>query len=160
MSAGTARSYEIDEGRLMTGAESNSVVRVEESDAWRSWERTIVKELTRLINLPEDWDSHAGRPVLKHVALIAAGLLARLGPEFEIPEFFPLSDGGLLLEWGAEAREIAIEIRGSSHVSLLIESSPHREVEVNAIGLLPSKLLLEYHRLLVDRIPRRNRAAA
>lgn len=160
MTASTAGGYGIEETRLVAGAESSSVVRVEDSDAWKSWATTIGNELTRLINLPEDWDSHGGRPVSKNMALIAAHLLARLGPQFEIPDFFPLSDGGLLLEWESEALEIAIEIRGVSQVSLLIESSPRREVEVNAIGLLPSKLLLEYHRLLVDRVPRRNWATA
>jgi hypothetical protein len=85
--------------------------------------------------------------------------LERFGPEFEVPDMLPLSNGGVLLEWESDDYEVAIQISSPFQVSLLVETCD-ADVEVDATHLLPSKLLTEYHWKLVDRIPRRDPAVA
>lgn len=153
MTASTAYSYE--QQVADPADESGAVDRYgfdHHSLAWEAWSSAVGSELNKLIALPHNWDSHGGSPPSLEACSTAGSLLSKLGPEFDLPDFFPLADGGLLLEWETAEHEISCEIRGSSSVSLLVEAAEGSVIaEVAELSL--SAVLLEYFGLLVEILP-------
>ena len=82
-------------------------------------------KLSDLINLPEGWDGHLGRPVDFDVAKFAVKFLAStLDSESPAPQIVPLSYGGLQLEW--HERDIDLEIEIEIPNRLFVSFTDHR----------------------------------
>lgn len=76
-------------------------------------------ELTRLGQLHPGWDGRQAKPITQQAAYAAVGvvLTLMLDGQSEFPQFFPLPDGGIQVEWYADDQvEIAIDGRGEAHV--------------------------------------------
>lgn len=120
---------------------------------YRRWANEIDSRIGRLQQLAEDWDTNGGAPVSQKVAERALWILEWLGPTYETPQMYPLSTGGLLMEWESPDAEVALEVRSPYSVSVLIESDG--QIEKESVALLPGKLITECFDLLSERIPRR-----
>lgn len=79
----------------------------------------VRQELSRLMTLQPGWDGHRAKPITEH-ALYGTGwvLSALLNQDSVAPQFFPLPDGGIQIEWFADD-EIEIEIDGSGQGHVL-----------------------------------------
>ncbi len=69
------------------------------------------RQVERLLTLrPPDWDSYGARPVNRDVLDRAARLVLHLVEhEVTTPRLYPLSDGGVRLEWASSGGEIWID---------------------------------------------------
>ena len=79
----------------------------------------VEEAITELVNLPQGWDGYGGLPVRPEVAEHARRFMAAIGECTQlVPDFVPLSDGGLQLEWfvGGYEVEVAIAPCGTTHV--------------------------------------------
>jgi hypothetical protein len=103
----------------------------------------LTQQLRRLRLLRAGWDGGSARPVTDEAIYGAAGLLDRiLDTESEPPQIFPLTDGGVQIEWYAAGDEIDIDVdsRGIVHV---LATKPNGEIviEGSADPHQPSQLL-------------------
>lgn len=78
----------------------------------------VTGELGRLLQLRPGWDGHRARQITHEAVFATARVLARvLDRHSEIPQFFPLADGGIQVEWYADEQiEIEIDGAGDAHV--------------------------------------------
>lgn len=103
----------------------------------------LAQQLTRLRLLRAGWDGESARPVTDEAIYGAGWLLDRiLDTESEPPQIFPLTDGGVQIEWYAAGDEIDIDVdsRGMVHV-LATKSSGEVVIEGSADPHQPSQLL-------------------
>lgn len=103
----------------------------------------VAQQLRRLRLLRAGWDGGSARPVTDEAIYGAAGLLDRiLDAESEPPQIFPLTDGGVQIEWYAVGDEIDIDVdsRGTVHI---LATTPNGEtvIEGSADPHQPSQLL-------------------
>jgi hypothetical protein len=84
----------------------------------------LASELNRLRSLRRGWDGAHASPVTPQ-ALFGATLVLSvlLDTDSELPQFSPLSSGGVHLEWLAGGDEIEIDIDSSGAVNVLAESA-------------------------------------
>jgi len=84
------------------------------------WLPDAQKELQTLKDLPENWDSYGSPKLTNEASKRAAGLLHELAcfgmPK---PDLFPVSGGGLQLEWQRENRELEIEVLPDGSIEYL-----------------------------------------
>lgn len=105
------------------GSDSNQVHQLEivwQDVTARPWYVELTeRELNRLIALGEGWDGGRGRSTTKQALIATIQVLARLlDEESAAPQFFPLPDGGVQLEWLVAGNSVVIEIdaRGEAYV--------------------------------------------
>jgi hypothetical protein len=103
----------------------------------------VAQQLRRLRLLRPGWDGASAQPITPEAIFGAGGLLGRiLDAESEPPQIFPLTDGGVQIEWYAAGDEIDIDIdsHGTVHV---LATAPNGEtvIEGSADPLQPSQLL-------------------
>lgn len=75
--------------------------------------------INALLALGPGWDGFTARPVSDEAALAAMRALLAVGDDYSLtPQFFPLVDGGIQIEWHADGDSIEIEIdrAGDSHI--------------------------------------------
>lgn len=103
----------------------------------------VAQQLRELRLLRPGWDGESARSVTDEAIFGAAGLLGRiLDAESEPPQIFPLTDGGVQIEWYAAGDEIDIDVdsHGTAHV---LATTPNGEtvIEGSADPHQPSQLL-------------------
>jgi hypothetical protein len=78
----------------------------------------LVQELTRLQGLRRGWDGRNARQITPQAVDATVWVLsALLDGDSEPPQFFPLTSGGIQIEWyGRNEVEIAIDASGEAHV--------------------------------------------
>lgn len=110
-------SPDINVSRIYTGELSKATSLVSYIN---SWLKDSQDELHKLRELPENWDSYAS-PRIKDVSVkTTADLLIALA-KFEMPkpQIFPVSGGGLQLEWQRNKRELEIEVLPDGSIEYL-----------------------------------------
>lgn len=76
--------------------------------------------INALLALPPRWDGHRALPVAEAAATKAMSVLLLVGDDESLaPQFFPLADGGVQLEWHAAGHCIEIEIDGAAECHVL-----------------------------------------
>lgn len=86
-----------------------------------SWFKSVRTRLQNLASLPENWNGYgspqiAGEAISESLRIINE--LAKLGmPE---PEIFPISGGGVQMEWQNQGAELEIEIMPDRSISYLL----------------------------------------
>jgi hypothetical protein len=99
------------------------------------WLQDAQKELQALKKMPENWDSYGSPEITNEASKKVADLLgelARFG--MSKPNIFPVSGGGLQLEWQKNARELEIEILPDGNIEFLIVDQNGEMREGKAIG--------------------------
>ena len=90
-----------------------------------SWERPwfveyVEAQLNALLQLAEGWDARRGQPVELAAVRGSVAVLAALMDETSAPpQVFPLSDGGLQIEWHIGGNDIEIEVDCDGEVHVL-----------------------------------------
>jgi hypothetical protein len=94
---------------------------------------SLTKELVRLRALRQGWDGRNAKPITPEAIYGTILVLnALLDGNSEPPQFFPLSEGGIQVEWcGHDEVEIAIDGSGEAHVLATAENG-----DVIAEGIL------------------------
>lgn len=83
----------------------------------------VARELTRMRELRPGWDGHRAMPITEEAVNGMVRFLADvLDEESEPPQFFPLPDGGIQIEWYADD-DIEIEIDGTGEAHALITAA-------------------------------------
>jgi len=85
----------------------------------------VESEINRLLSLDKKWDGHRARPVTDEAAGSTISIIFRLCDEISLPpQFFPLPDGGVQIEWHVDGASVEIEVdpMGAAH-SLATDSS-------------------------------------
>ena len=87
--------------------------------------RKVAAELARLSRLRTGWDGRCAKPITQEAIYATAYILARLlDRHSEVPQFFPLKDGGIQLEWYAENQvEIEIEIDRAGEANVTAQTA-------------------------------------
>ncbi|MGI8640406.1 MAG: hypothetical protein ACR2MG_10745 [Pyrinomonadaceae bacterium] len=84
-------------------------------------ERWWWKKLEELSSLKEDWDSYGSRPIQPEARELAAKLLSDLvKTDMPEPQIFPVSGGGIQLEWENLKCELEIEVLPDESIEYLI----------------------------------------
>ena len=88
------------------------------------WQEHVFARMEELISLPEDWDTHGGRPLRLATALFALQILIetldRSGPR---PQIFPASYGGVQIEWHEQGIDIEVEVIAPHEVLVTFEDA-------------------------------------
>lgn len=85
----------------------------------------VQTEVNSVLVLGHGWDGHRAKPITEEAAGSTIGLVFALCDDLSLPpQFFPLSDGGVQIEWhvGGEAVEVEIDPSGDAH-ALVTDSS-------------------------------------
>jgi hypothetical protein len=103
----------------------------------------VAQRLRRLRLLRAGWDGGTARPITDEAIFGAAGLLDRiLDTESEPPQIFPLTSGGVQIEWYAAGDEIDIDVDSHGIVHVLATTpSGETVIEGSADPHQPSQLL-------------------
>jgi hypothetical protein len=92
----------------------------------------VASELSRLVQLRPGWDGRHGKPVTQEAVYGTARVLINLlDRNSQVPQFFPLPDGGIQVEWYGD-HEIEIDVDGSGEAYVIATSKG----EVVAEGVL------------------------
>lgn len=84
-----------------------------ESEPQRKWEVEIVRQLVRLADMPDDWDSYGASKLKKDAGLFALEILHKImRPRTPIPQIVPTTAGGVQLEWHEKGIDLEINIVG------------------------------------------------
>ncbi len=110
---------EINSSQVYTGELSKSTSQIYVSYI-NLWLKDSQNELHKLRELPEDWDSY-GSPRIKDKAVkTTADLLTDTAKNgMSKPYIFPVSGGGLQLEWQQSNKELEIEILPNGKIEYL-----------------------------------------
>jgi hypothetical protein len=99
--------------------------------------REIVKELTRLMELPPRWDGRQARPIKQEAIYAFLQVLPYLLDQTsEPPQFFPLPSGGIQVEWLSGTQQVEIEIDQSGEACALATTA---DGDVLAEGILDTQ---------------------
>lgn len=107
--------------------------------------RQAQRKVNELSKLPENWDTYGSsppRPAAIEKALRILSLVNRQG--FVFPQIFPVSGGGLQLEWQSETRELELEILPTGVMEYLIVD----EQRIMKEGSLPTQDDFSIYRLI------------
>jgi catechol 2,3-dioxygenase-like lactoylglutathione lyase family enzyme len=95
------------------------------------------RELSRLFALPAGWDGPSAEEVTVEAITEAVSVLAAVaGEAAPAPQFFPLRDGGIQVEWHIGGNDIEIEVNGAGQAYVFAARSDGQtvadgEVEAN-----------------------------
>lgn len=96
------------------------------------WAKHAQVELQALVDLPERWDGRRARPVAPRAVEAVVQLLAGvMTDELVRPQYFPLADGGVQVEWHAGGHHMEIEVDPTGGAHLLITEPDSVDVEVD-----------------------------
>lgn len=98
-----------------------------------SWAAHAHQELQRLVDLPAGWDGHRAKPVTEAAVQAVVRVLAEVMTErTPFPQYFPLPDGGLQVEWHADGHDIEIEADARGAVYVLATQPESEMARVDA----------------------------
>lgn len=108
--------------------------------------RYVESEINALLRLSEAWDGMRAHPVTQEAASAAIRMVFAIANDQSLPpQFFPLPDGGVQLEWHVARHDLEIEIdaAGNDHHILATDScgkttlegefSPHDTIFISRI---------------------------
>lgn len=85
------------------------------------WLRSARKKLEELAALPQNWNSYGSRPIQPEAIETTANLLSDLAKiKMPEPQIFPVSGGGIQLEWENSKCELEIEVLPDKSIEYLI----------------------------------------
>jgi len=88
------------------------------------------RELTKLMSLRAGWDGQRAKRITQQAIFAAIEVQIRLLDEAAaLPQYFPLIDGGIQLEWYAAGDEISIEIDSDGEAHVLAFRNGDLEIE-------------------------------
>ncbi len=101
----------------------------------------VEQGVNRLLQLEYGWDGRRARPVTDEAVKSGIGLLFMVTSDLSLPpQFFPLPDGGLQMEWHAgRSVEVEVDAGGEAHVLVTDESGKivmNDEITATDEGLL------------------------
>lgn len=110
-------SPEINVSRIYTGELSKATPLVSYINLWLEDSQN---ELHKLKELPENWDRYGSPKIENRAVKTTADLLTNLA-KFGMPKprIFPVSGGGLQLEWQQNSRELEIEVLPDGKIEYL-----------------------------------------
>lgn len=83
--------------RVLSVADDEDIVL---DDDMPTWVATALREINRLEQLEADWDSYGAVPISRRFTRQALSFLSRvMSDDVSNPDFVPLADGGIQLEW-------------------------------------------------------------
>jgi hypothetical protein len=89
-----------DRSIVLSGAESVGPSPITHRDSLPRWTVEALSQVLAQQSLPENWDSYGGLPVSDQHARVAWRFLERvMTDDLPLPDFIPLGDGGVQLEW-------------------------------------------------------------
>lgn len=95
-----------------------------------SWSRSARKKLEALSSLEENWNSYGSRPIQPEARELTAKLLSDLvKTDMPEPQIFPVSGGGIQLEWENSRCELEIEVLPDKSIEYLIVDEEGRMCE-------------------------------
>lgn len=113
------------------------------------WAEHVAKRLCELLDLPQNWDSYGSARVDRRAAVALLGVLARIGGEVAMPGIFPMSGGGMQLEWVSNGVEVAVSATPGGEVTVSVDS-PQLDVETtfSDVALVPHDLVTQVSELV------------
>lgn len=80
-----------------------------------SWHVNAIREIFQVAGVANDWDSYGSQPptskaVDRAIDLVTYMVASGLEELIPIPGMYPVSGGGIRLEWQANEKELAIEV--------------------------------------------------
>jgi hypothetical protein len=99
------------------------------------WTAEALTRLIQLQALPTNWDSYGGLPLSDRHARLAWRFLEKVMRDgLPLPDFVPLADGGLQLEWGNDAVALSFTTEDGAMPSLWLSTpTENREVGLEAL---------------------------
>jgi hypothetical protein len=95
-----------------------------------AWADKVGDRLATLLQLPQGWDGHNGRPVSRSTASYAMHVIAKLvGPGVPAPSIVAGSYGGLQIEWHRKGWDIEFEIIAPNNIFALARNVATGEEE-------------------------------
>ena len=83
--------------------------------------RQMAEGLSELAELPENWNGYGSRRIQPAAILQASDLIEALEKlAMPVPQFVPVSGGGIQLEWHNNKCELEVEIRADGTMEFLI----------------------------------------
>lgn len=107
------------------------------------WARGMLRKISELGELEEDWDSYGARPIDRRCAVTAAEIILNLmDSEMPEPSIVATTGGGIQLEWHRAGADLEIEIQSPTKVEVFFEDGRTDEekelsLSVNFMPLLP-----------------------
>lgn len=108
-----------------------------------TWARGLLRKISELGDLEEDWDSYGAQPIDPRCAVTAAEIILNLmDSEMPAPSIVPTTGGGVQLEWHRAGADLEIEIQSPTKVEVFFEDGRTGEekelnLSVNFVPLLP-----------------------
>lgn len=94
------------------------------------WSRSARKKLEELSKLPENWNSYGSPAIDQKVIEVTANLLSDLAKlQMPEPEIFPVSGGGIQLEWENSNCGLELEILPNKSIEYLIIDNEGKMLE-------------------------------
>lgn len=87
-------------------------------DHWRD-------RLADFATLEEDWDSYGSKPISPVAIRRATDLIVRVRAPATITDVFPIGDGGILVEYETETKEVGVEIGDGNLFEVHIDRFPN-----------------------------------
>jgi hypothetical protein len=117
-----------------------------------SWAKHAQFELQALVDLPDRWDGRRAQQVAPRAVEAVIEVLADVMADVTVlPQYFPLPDGGIQVEWHAGEHDVEIEFDSEGSAHLLMNERGHDDVEVDVpageFGRLVEQLRPGLHRL-------------
>ena len=124
-------SYPVINNQSYTGQLSAATPIISEMSLWL---QDSQKELQTLKDLPRNWDSYGSPEITNKASKKVADLLHTLACfGLNKPNLFPVSGGGLQLEWQNAERELEIEVLPEGDIEFLIVDKNGKMKEGKAI---------------------------
>jgi hypothetical protein len=97
---------------------------------------SVAGEVTRLRQLRHGWDGYRAKPITER-ALYSVGRVLSfvLRPDSEPPQFAPLIDGGIQIEWLVGGDDLTIEVRDTGEVNVLAMSASGETIAEGSMDL-------------------------
>lgn len=100
----------------------------------RSWKESVVARLSELMQLPDGWDGHRGRPVSRDNAVFALSILSSIMDQsMPIPSLVPTVGGSVQIEWHTLKGDMELRIHRPNSVHAWfssVEDEEEPEVEL------------------------------
>ena len=107
---------DLEEGRLLIEHENEQPV----------WLKPVVKVMSELLNLPENWDSYGACRISPAATAFALQLLSEtMQTDTPVPALVPTSGGGVQLEWHTRGIDLEVEIRSPGRLYVSYEDHRH-----------------------------------
>jgi hypothetical protein len=111
-------------------------VRVSGLDRLPPWFDVAMRSIAPLLALPPNWDSYGGQPIDPKAAMGALQLLmAAMKEDKPMPQFVPVSNGGVMLEWHTMNGDLEIEVMPSGYIRAVFDDAAEWEEPIEIAGI-------------------------